>query len=221
MSKPPIIQKLELTQMKSEIPDFRIGDTVSVHYRVIEGNKERIQVFTGTVIARKGTGLSETFSLHRVAYGEGMERVFILHSPRIAKIEITKRGKVRRGKLYYLRGTTGKAAKVRGRVGPITTKMVAVTPAKEVVPAVEEETEEVAEEILETAAPKVEETAPEEPKVEETAAPKVEETAPEEPKESAESIVDSEPEEEKKEESETKKPETTASASASPEPTDS
>jgi large subunit ribosomal protein L19 len=86
-----------------------------VHTRIIEGDKERIQAFTGTVIAKKGCGLSETFSLHRVAYGEGMERVFMLHSPRIAKIEVMKEGHVRRSKLYYLRGTSGKASKVKGR----------------------------------------------------------------------------------------------------------
>src|SRR4029079_449978 len=94
-----------------------VGDTIRVHTRIIEGEKERIQVFTGTVIARKGTGLSETFSVHRVAYGEGMERVFLLHSPRIAKMEVIKEGHVRRSKLYYLRGTSGKASKVKARIG--------------------------------------------------------------------------------------------------------
>lgn len=117
MSKLAVIQKLESKQLKKNITPFRIGDTVRVHIRIIEGEKERIQVFTGTVIARKGGGLSETFSVHRVAYGEGMERVFLLHSPRIAKIEVTKEGVVRRSKLYYLRGTSGKAAKVKGRIG--------------------------------------------------------------------------------------------------------
>jgi large subunit ribosomal protein L19 len=113
MSKAALIQKLEKAQQKTEMCDFRVGDTIRVHTRIIEGEKERIQVFTGTVIARKGSGLSETFSLHRVAYGEGMERVFLLHSPRIAKIERTKEGAVRRSKLYYLRGTSGKASKVK------------------------------------------------------------------------------------------------------------
>jgi len=116
MSKNAVIQKLEQKQLKKDVTPFRIGDTISVHTRIIEGEKERIQVFTGTVIARKGTGISETFSLHRVAYGEGMERVFPLHSPRIAKIEVVKEGHVRRGKLYYLRGTSGKRSKVKGRV---------------------------------------------------------------------------------------------------------
>jgi large subunit ribosomal protein L19 len=117
MSKSAVIAKLEKKQLKKEIPVFNIGDTVRIHTRIIEGEKERIQIFTGTVIARKGTGLAETFSLHRVAYGEGMERVFPVHSPRIAKIEVVKEGHVRRSKLYYLRGTSGKAAKVKGRIG--------------------------------------------------------------------------------------------------------
>lgn len=112
-----VIEKLESQQLKKSITPFRVGDTIRVHIRIIEGDKERLQVFTGTVIARKGTGLSETFSVHRVAYGEGMERVFMLHSPRIAKIEVTKEGAVRRNKLYYLRGTSGKKAKVKGLHG--------------------------------------------------------------------------------------------------------
>lgn len=117
MSKNALIAKIESSQIKKDIPDFGIGDTIRVHTRIIEGEKERIQMFTGTVIARKGSGLSETFSLHRVAYGEGMERVFPLNSPRIAKIEVVKEGHVRRAKLYYLRGTSGKKSKVKGRIG--------------------------------------------------------------------------------------------------------
>lgn len=122
MSKDALIQKLEQAQQKSDICDFRVGDTIRVHTRIIEGEKERVQVFAGTVIARKGTGLSETFSLHRVAYGEGMERVFLLHSPRIAKIELVQEGAVRRSKLYYLRGTSGKASKVKTRYRKTTKK---------------------------------------------------------------------------------------------------
>lgn len=116
MSKHQVVQKLEQQQMKKNPGDFQVGDTIRIHTRIVEGEKERIQIFTGTVIARKGHGLSETFSVHRVAYGEGMERVFLLHSPRIAKIEVIKEGVVRRSKLYYLRGTSGKAAKVKGRL---------------------------------------------------------------------------------------------------------
>lgn len=116
MSRHAVIKKLEDKLMKQEIPGFNIGDTVRVHTRIIEGDKERIQMFTGTVIARKGTGISETFSVHRVAYGVGMERVFPLHSPRIAKVEVMKEGHVRRAKLYYLRGTSGKKSKVKGKL---------------------------------------------------------------------------------------------------------
>ena len=117
MKQCQVIQELEAGLLKSNIPDFRVGDTVSVHTRIIEGDKERLQVFTGTVIARKGAGLSETFSMYRVSYGSGMERVFMLHSPKIAKIDILKMGKVRKGKLYYLRGASGKAAKVKEYIG--------------------------------------------------------------------------------------------------------
>lgn len=126
MSKLAVIQKLENKQLKQNITPFNIGDTIRVHTRIIEGEKERVQVFTGTVIARKGNGASETFSVHRVAYGEGMERVFLLNSPRIAKIEVIKEGDVRRSKLYYLRGTSGKASKVKARIGSRTVKGAAV-----------------------------------------------------------------------------------------------
>jgi large subunit ribosomal protein L19 len=112
MSKAAIIQKLEKESLKTDIPDFAPGDTLRIHNRIIEGTKERIQVFLGTVIGRSGSGLSETVKMYRVAYGSGMERVFLLHSPRIAKIEVVKRGRVRRAKLYYLRGAKGKRAKV-------------------------------------------------------------------------------------------------------------
>ncbi len=118
MSRNAIIESLEKAQLKQNIPEFEIGDTVRVHTRIVEGSKERVQVFQGTVIARRGTGLSETFSVHRVAYSEGMERVYLLHSPRITNIEVTRRGRVRRAKLYYLRGTSGKKAKVPERLGP-------------------------------------------------------------------------------------------------------
>lgn len=127
MSKAAIIQKLEKEQLKKNPGRFAVGDTVKVHTRIIDGDKERIQVFTGTVIARKGTGLSETFSVHRVAYGEGMERVFMLHSPRIAKIEVIKEGDVRRAKLYYLRGTSGKKSKVKGLKGGAKSRLLATS----------------------------------------------------------------------------------------------
>lgn len=111
------IDELVGKQLKSDIPEFRIGDTINVHTRIVEGEKERIQVFTGTVIARRGSGISETVALYRVAYGAGIERVFPIHSPRVAKIEVEKSGKVRKAKLYYLRGLSGKKAKIQGRLG--------------------------------------------------------------------------------------------------------
>jgi large subunit ribosomal protein L19 len=119
MSKAAIIQQLESEQLKKNVPDFRVGDTVKVHVRIVEGDKERLQVFMGTVIAIKGSGLSQTFSVHRVAFGGGMERVFPVHSPRVAKIEVVKHGDVRRAKLYYLRGTSGKKSKVRSKIGGV------------------------------------------------------------------------------------------------------
>jgi len=117
MKQNQIIQKLEVNAMKKGLPAIRIGDTINVHTKVIEGDKERVQVFTGTVIARKGGGISETFTVYRVAYGAGIERVFMLNSPKIAKIDIVRNGDVRKGKLYYLRGVFGKASKVKGKLG--------------------------------------------------------------------------------------------------------
>ena len=99
--------------LKSEVPQFNIGDTVKVHVMIKEGNRERIQVFEGTVIARKHGGVAETFTVRRVAHGCGVERVFPLHSPKVAKVEVVREGKVRRSKLYYLRDRVGKAAKVK------------------------------------------------------------------------------------------------------------
>ena len=102
--------------VKEEVPVVEIGDTVRVHVKIREGEKERIQIFEGTVIARRGSGVSETFTVRRVAYGVGVERVFPFHSPNVAKVEVVRHGKVRRAKLNYLRGRIGKAAKVKERV---------------------------------------------------------------------------------------------------------
>ncbi|MDA8233234.1 MAG: 50S ribosomal protein L19 [Clostridia bacterium] len=107
------IAALENEQLKQDIPNFQPGDTVKVHVKVVEGNRERIQVFEGLVIRRNGGGLRETFTVRRVSYGVGVERIFPLHSPRIDKIEVTRRGRVRRAKLYYIRKLSGKAARVR------------------------------------------------------------------------------------------------------------
>lgn len=109
------MDKINQEQCKQDIVEFGIGDTVKVHVKIVEGTTERIQVFTGTVIARNGSGINESFTVRRVSYGQGVERVFPLHSPRIDKIEVERRGKVRRSKLYYLRDKIGKAAKVKER----------------------------------------------------------------------------------------------------------
>ena len=116
MSRNLIVEEIESKYLKSEICDFSVGDTIKVTTKIIEGSKERLQAFTGTVIARKGAGINESFSLHRVVYGSGMEKLFLLHSPRIVSIEVMRRGKVRRSKLYYLRGTSGKKARVKERI---------------------------------------------------------------------------------------------------------
>jgi large subunit ribosomal protein L19 len=99
--------------LRDDIPDFAPGDEVKVHVRVVEGNKERVQIFQGNVIARKGSGLQETYTVRKLSYGVGVERTFPLHTPTVNKIEVVRRGDVRRAKLYYLRGRTGKAAKIR------------------------------------------------------------------------------------------------------------
>jgi large subunit ribosomal protein L19 len=105
-----LIDAIEKEQEKADVPKFAVGDTVNVHTRVVEGDKERIQVFNGVVIGRKGRGLNETFTVRRISYGEGVERVFPIHSPRIAKVEVEKEGRVRRAKLNYLRQRKGKEA---------------------------------------------------------------------------------------------------------------
>jgi large subunit ribosomal protein L19 len=104
------IEKINQEQLKKEIAEFRVGDTVKVHTRVIEGDKERVQLFAGIVIARKGYGINEAFTVRKISYGEGVERVFPRHSPKVAKIEVTKAGRVRRARLHYLRGRLGKEA---------------------------------------------------------------------------------------------------------------
>lgn len=105
-----IIEAIEKDQFRKDASPFRVGDGVRVHTRVVEGDKERIQIFAGIVIGRKGRGLNETFTVRRISYGEGVERVFPMHSPRIAKVEVEKPGKSRRAKLNYLRGRKGKEA---------------------------------------------------------------------------------------------------------------
>ena len=108
-----IVDKIRNEQLKADVADFAVGDTVKVFVKIVEGENERIQLFTGTVIARRGAGLEETFTVRRVSAGEGVERVFPLHSPRIDHIEVVRSGRVRRAKLYYLRDKVGKAARVK------------------------------------------------------------------------------------------------------------
>ncbi|HLN65462.1 MAG TPA: 50S ribosomal protein L19 [Symbiobacteriaceae bacterium] len=108
-----IINELEREYLRSDIPEFRPGDTVRVQVKVVEGNRERIQAYEGVCIKRQGAGLNETFTVRRISYGVGVERTFPVHSPRLAAIEVVRRGIVRRAKLYYLRNLTGKAARIR------------------------------------------------------------------------------------------------------------
>jgi large subunit ribosomal protein L19 len=110
-----LLALVEEAGAKKDVTEFRIGDQVDVHQRILEGQKERIQVFSGTVIARRGTGLRETFTVRRIVQGEGVERIFPLNSPKIAKIEVKRTGRVRRAKLYYLRKRVGKATRLRER----------------------------------------------------------------------------------------------------------
>lgn len=112
---PKLIDEITSEQLRSDIPDFRPGDTVRVHAKVVEGERERIQIFEGVVIARKGQGISETFTVRKMSSGVGVERTWPINTPRVAKIEVKRYGKVRRAKLYYLRGRQGKAARIAER----------------------------------------------------------------------------------------------------------
>ncbi|GGA33524.1 50S ribosomal protein L19 [Kroppenstedtia guangzhouensis] len=108
-----LVREIGDQQLRKDIPEFRAGDTVRVHVKVVEGQRERIQVFEGVVIQRRGGGISETFTVRKISYNIGVERTFPLHSPRIDKIEVTRRGRVRRAKLFYLRKLRGKAARIK------------------------------------------------------------------------------------------------------------
>ena len=110
-----LIEALEKEQLRTDIPDFKPGDTVRAQVKVVEGTRERVQVFEGVVIHRKGTGVRETFTVRRISYNVGVERTFPVHSPRLERIEVVRRGIVRRAKLYYLRNLRGKAARIRER----------------------------------------------------------------------------------------------------------
>ena len=113
MSK--VIEKITSAQLRSDIPAFRPGDTVRVHAKVVEGSRERIQIFEGLVIKRRGAGISETYTVRKISNGVGVERTFPVHTPRVAKIEVVRKGRVRRAKLYYIRALSGKAARIKER----------------------------------------------------------------------------------------------------------
>ena len=126
----PMILQIEKENFRKSIPRFDIGDTVEVHVKIVEGDKERIQVYTGIVIARKGSGSRASFTVRRIVQGEGVERVFPLHSPKVADIVVKKKGRVRRAKLYYLRGRVGKGTKVREKIGALLEGAGATAPPK-------------------------------------------------------------------------------------------
>jgi len=138
-----IVDEIEKTMMRSDLPDFRAGDTVAVHYKIKEGERERIQVFEGVVIAKKNGGARETFIVRKISYGVGVERIFPLHSPLIDKIEVKRQGKVRRAKLYYLRGLSKKASRIkeRTRLEHIASEAETVDEANNVTPETELEPE--------------------------------------------------------------------------------
>jgi len=110
-----LVERLERQQMKADLPEFEIGDTVDVHVQIVEGDKERIQIFNGTVIGRKGGGINQAFTVRRIVQGEGVERTFPIHSPKVVKIVVKRKGHVRRAKLLYLRDRVGKSTRVRER----------------------------------------------------------------------------------------------------------
>lgn len=145
------LDSVDAAVLRGDIPEFRAGDTVKVHVKVVEGNKTRVQVFQGVVIARSGSGASETYTVRKVSYGVGVERTFPLHSPIVEKLELVSRGDVRRAKLYYLRGLRGKAAKIRERRDNLPTGSVQAPVEDEVAEVVDTDTVEVAEtEVVET-----------------------------------------------------------------------
>src|SRR5687767_13216788 len=155
-----IVRELEAEQFKPEVPEFGPGDTVRVHAKVVEGNRERIQVFEGVVIRRRAGGINENFTVRRIAsHGIGVERTFLIHSPRIDRIEVMRHGKVRRAKLYYLRGLTGRAARIKERRRPLVTAGAARLAAA-AVPVIEDEEVSVVEaETAEEATEQTDETA--------------------------------------------------------------
>ena len=196
-----IIKSIEHEQLKNKVPVLDVGNTVRVHVRVKEGNRERIQVFEGIIIKKQGGGLNETFTVRRISYGVGVEKTFLVHSPTVEKVEVVRVGKARRAKLYYLRDRIGKASKTKEKLGArIETKEITLKEELEEVPAEAEEvvateTAEtpIAEEpvVVEKEEKVVEEAkAPEEAPAVETQAPVVEETVDTVKEEPVETVTD-------------------------------
>ena len=181
-----IIKSIEHEHLKEKIPVLKVGNTVRVHQRIKEGNRERIQVFEGIIIKKQGGGLNATFTVRRIASGVGVEKTFLIHSPLVEKVELVRVGKARRAKLYYLRDRVGKAAKTKEQIGArIEDKEITVKATIEEEPVVEEKVEAPVEEAktVETEATSVEEVKTEEaPKAEEPAKEEVKEDATEETK---------------------------------------
>ena len=190
-----IIKSIEHEQLKNKVPVLDVGNTVRVHVRIKEGNRERIQVFEGIIIKKQGGGVNETFTVRRISYGVGVEKTFLVHSPLVEKVELVRVGKARRAKLFYLRDRIGKASKTKEKLGarienkeivlkeemteePATEEVVEAV-APEEAPAVET-TEVVAEEVVDTVKEEVVETVEETPKAEEVKEEKAEETKTEE-----------------------------------------
>jgi large subunit ribosomal protein L19 len=181
MSK--VIDSLEQQQLRTNLPPFKAGDTVRVHFQVIEGQRRRVQVFEGIVLKRQGAGVRETFTVRKQSFGVGVERTFPVHSPKIERIEVTAIGDVNRAKLYYLRGKVGKRARVRARRGVALPESELLTSAGAMPPEGEQVDEEL---VAEAAAAEVEEAPAEEPAADEPAA--------EEPSLEPQSAVEPEPE---------------------------
>ena len=181
-----IIKSIEHEQLKSKIPDLKIGNTVKVHVRIKEGNKERIQVFEGIIIKVQGAGVNKTFTVRKISYGVGVEKTFLIHSPLVEKVEVVRVGKARRAKLFYLRDRIGKAAKTKEQLGARVENKEIVVKGEETEVPVEGEVEEVAPVAEVTETTKAEETqvetAPVEEKVEEVKAEETTEAPVEEKK---------------------------------------
>ena len=202
-----IIKSIEHEHLKEKIPVLKVGNTVRVHQRIKEGNRERIQVFEGIIIKKQGGGLNATFTVRRIASGVGVEKTFLIHSPLVEKVELVRVGKARRAKLYYLRDRVGKAAKTKEQVGArienkeITVKTAVAEPAVEDVKEEAPVTEEVKEEAVKTEAPVTEEVKEEAAKTEAPVAEEAkEETAKAEAPKAEEKVEEKATEETKKDE---------------------